>query len=352
VGVLGPRPALMRRLPWEGGGSATARAALLFGAIVLVTGVRFADLSQLVALHAQPFRLLDSPQKWFLHGSLLNIFAGHALHVESPLQIRGFYLAATFLAIGAILYYGHRGLADPGERWRFFVLVALSPLLHVLVFWVGKSDAFLVAGYFLLLLARGPLVVGALALGMTLAHQEIATVLLAVHALLHRPRPALLLALVAGWAAGLGVHQVYLAQLGITGSSRVLWAAGRLEAFARSNFARPVAMLALSFSWFWIPVLVFLRERRGWAVPGLAAGCFAVATFGVDFTRVFTVMALPLIVHVARELARAEGGVLQPHFRAFTLLAFVQMELAIGRVWDNGWALMLVRALGIRPGGL
>jgi hypothetical protein len=31
-----------------------------------------------------------------------------------------------------------------------------------------------------------------------------------------------------------------------------------------------------------------------------------------------------------------------------TGLGFLQMEIAIGRIWDNGWTLIIVEALGIR----
>lgn len=334
------------------GGSATRRAALLFAAVVLVTGVRFADMSSLGELHARPLQLLDSPRDHYLHSSLVNIFVGHALQAVSPRRIQTLYLGAMALALGAMLLYGHRAVADPAERWTFFRILALSPLIHVLAFWVGKSDPFLVAGYFLLLLSENSLVVGALALGMTLAHLEQATVVLWVHALLHRPRPAVLIPLLGGWLAGLGVHHVYLTELGMAGSPRVSWLADRLEFLGRNNFARPYAMLALSFSWFWIPVLAYLRGRREWPLPLAAGACFLVAALAMDFTRVFTLLSLPLTVHVARGLAREGGGLLVPRLGMLTVLAFLQMELAIGRIWDNAWALMLVKRLGIDLRGL
>jgi hypothetical protein len=334
-----------RGLPWEGGSSATARGALLFGAVVVVTGVRFVGLPFLVSLHADPLRLLERQDQWFLHGSILNIFVGHALHVVEPLQIQGFYLVASLLAMAALLYYGHRALPDEGPRWTFFLLVALSPVLHVLVFWIGKADPFIVAAYAFLLLTRNPVAAGGLSLAITLSHQEIATILLAVHVALHRPRPATLVGLIAGWAIGLGLHQVYATQIGLAGSFRVGWLWDRPGALARMNFARPLTMAAFSFCWFWAAVLVFLHERRERLIMGLAALCFGVAALALDFTRVFTLMALPLIVYIARELAREEGGALRPWRRSLVLLAFMQMELAQGRVWDNGWALMLVRAV-------
>jgi hypothetical protein len=335
-----------------GGGWATRRAALLLVAVVLVTGVRFADFSSLGELHARPFDPLADPRDRYLHASLINIFVGHALGAVSPRRMYVLYLGATALALGLILLYGHRAVRDPDERWAFFRFLALSPLIHVLAFWVGKSDAFLVGAYFLLLLTEQPVVVGALALGMTLAHLEQATVVLAVHALLHRRRPAALVPLLAGWLAGVGVHQVYLAQLGMAGAPRVAWLGERLEYLARNNLVRPYVMLALSFSWFWIPVLAYFTRPRERRVPLLAAGCFLVAALAIDFTRVFTLISLPLTVHVARGLARdGGGGPLAPRLGALTVLAFLQMELAIGRVWDNGWALMLVKRLGINLRG-
>ena len=330
--------------------STTLRAALLFAAIVAVTGVRFVDLDDLVALHTHPLRLIEDSRAHYLHASLVSAFLGHALEAVSPRRVQALYLTAALLALAAILLYGHRAIVDPAQRWIFFRLLAISPLIHVLLFWVGKSDPFFVAGYFLLLLSGHPLVVGALSLGMTLTHPEQATVVLAVHTILHRPRPGLLLAHVAGWAGGVGIYQVYLAQLDIAGSPRLAWVVDRFDVLARTNLARPVSMLWLSFSWFWIPVLGYVTTRRDRVVPVLAGGCFVVAALGADFTRIFTVVSLPLAVHVARELACEDGGVLGGWVRMLTALAFLQVELAIGRVWDNGWALMLLRNLGVRLG--
>jgi hypothetical protein len=341
----------MTRGPGWRGRPSTRWAALLFAAIVLVTGVRFVNLSTMGALHARPLERLE-PSEQYLHASLLNIFVGHTFRAWSIPRMRVMYLGALTLALGAILLYGHRAVADPVERWTFFRLLALSPLIHVLVFWLGKSDPYLVSGYFLLLLSGNSVVVGALALGMTLAHLEQATALLAVHALLHRPRPAVLAALLAGWLAGLGAHQVYLGQLGLAGSPRAAWLWERAEHLGRNNLARPYAMLALSFSWFWMPVFAYVRGRREWTPPLLAGACFAMAMLAIDFTRVFTLVALPLIVHVARELAREGGGALRPRLGVLTWLGFLQMELAIGRIWDNAWALMLMRRLGVDLRGL
>lgn len=335
----------MRGLGWIGSG--TGRATLFFAAIVLVTGVRFVGMSVMGDLHARPLQRLESPQDQYLHSSLVSIFVGHTLGAVSPRRMRALSLSVMALALSAVLLYGHRAVPDPAERWTFFRLLALSPLIHVLVFWLGKSDPYLVAGYFLLLLSGNAFVVAALALGMTLTHLEQATVLLAVHGLLHRPRPAVVGGLLAGWLAGLAVHQAYLVQLGLAGSPRVSWLWDHPDVLGRNNLARPYAMLALSFSWFWIPLFAYLRDRRGWTLPLLSGACFAVAMLAMDFTRVFTLVALPLIVHVARELAHEGAGTLRPRLGALTGLGFLQMELAVGRIWDNAWALMLVRRLGV-----
>ena len=328
-------------------GAATRRGAVLFAAILLVTGPRFVDLNALTRLYAEPFRLLPDPADHYLHASVSGIFVGHLLGAVSPHRAQVLAVAAALVAVAAMLAYGHRAIAEPDERWRFFRLLALSPLLHVLVFWLGKSDPYLVAPYFLLLLARGPAMAGLLAFAMTLAHPEQATVILGVHAVLHRPARGVLLASVGGWAAGIGAEQAYLVQIGLTGSPRARWLAEWGAFLIRSNLVRPVAMLALSFGWFWIPVIVYAWSRRATTTLALAGLCFVIAAAGTDFTRVFTILALPLTVHVARALAREGGGVLAPWLGRLMPLGFLQMELAIGRVWDNGWAVLLARALGI-----
>ena len=328
-------------------GVGTGRAALLLVAIAVVTGPRFVDGEALIQLHADPFRVLDELRR-FLHSSLVNIFVGHAFGAVSPRRVQALSLTATALALGAVLLYGHRAIADPSQRWTFVRLLALSPLIHVLMFWMGKSDPYLVLAYFLLLLTRDRVGVAALALVMTLAHPEQAAVVLAVHAILYRPGPTLLLALLVGWAVGMGVHQAYLAQIGMSGWPRGTWIAARLDIPPRYNLGRPVSMLWLSFSWFWIPLLVYAKGRPDWKLPALAGLCFMVAAASADFTRVFTLVSLPLIVHIARELAGAQGGVLGPWLGRLTALGFLQMEIAMGRIWDNGWTLIVVEAFGLR----
>ena len=329
------------------GRAATRRAAVLFATILLVTGPRFVDTDTLAGLYAQPLRLLPDPADRYLHSSVGNIVVGSLLGAVSPRRVQALAIAAALAAVAAVLAYGHRAITDPDERWTFFRLLALSPLLHVLAFWLGKSDPYLVGTYFLLLLARHPVVAALLAMAMTLAHPEQATVVLAVHAAMHRPTRAVLLAMLAGWAAGAGVTQLYLAELGLAGSPRAAWIGQWLEVLIRNNFSRPVTMLWLSFSWFWIPVIAYAWARRRARLLALAGICFVIAASSADFTRVFTLLSLPLTVHVARELARGAGGALGPWVRRLTPLGFLQMELAIGRVWDNGWAVLLVRALGI-----
>jgi hypothetical protein len=272
---------------------------------------------------------------------------GYLVGAVSPRRVQALAIVAALGAVAAVLAYAHRAIADSEERWTFFRLLALSPLLHVLSFWLGKSDPYLVGSYFLLLLTRHPAGAAVLAMAMTLAHPEQATVILAVHAAMHRPARAWLLAILAGWAAGAGVTQLYLAELGLAGSPRAAWAGQWLEVLLRNNVARPVTMLWLSFSWFWIPVLAYVWARRGTRLLALAGICFVVAASSADFTRVFTLLSLPLTVHVARSLAREGGDALGPWLNRLMPLGFLQMELAIGRVWDNGWAVLLMRALGI-----
>ena len=77
------------------------------------------------------------------------------------------------------LLYGHRAIAQPAQRWASFRLLALSPLIHVLVFWMGKSDPFRVMADLFLLLTRDRVAVAGLALAMTLVHPEQAAVVLA-----------------------------------------------------------------------------------------------------------------------------------------------------------------------------
>jgi len=143
-----------------------------------------------------------------------------------------------FRSLVAVILYGRHSLAEAGQRWIFFRLVAVSPLIHVLVFWLGKSDPFLVIAYMLLLVARQPVVVCGLSLVLTLAHPEQATVVLFVHLVLERPGRSLVLVHVLGWAMGLAVGQAYLAQLGLVGSPRVVWLANRLDLLVRANLLR------------------------------------------------------------------------------------------------------------------
>lgn len=312
---------------------AAAAYLLLFFALY---GVRFIDVPSLVALFANPFALLPADYQ-FLHGSPLGPLIGHFLGVRGKYEIYLFFSAAACAALAALGVLAWRA-AEPARRPLVFTVLALSPLLHVLLSWVGKSDPLLILGYAAFLLLPESLLISLPAFAMLLAHREQALIILALHLLLFPHEWRRILWALPGAAAAL-LWFVYYGQVlgGFAGRESALW-----ESTEQLLSAGPIAVLLgvlLIFGWFWLVIAHLLKthsEKIRIAVAAVAVLALALAT--VDHTRVGAILGLPLVLFALR--AYGAEGQPAPSLRAWIFLAalgLIQLESAGAGVLFSHW---------------
>jgi hypothetical protein len=308
----------MRRVGW-----------FLLG-FLLLNGVRGSDFPQFRFLVEHPLALLPEVDGQFRHGSPLTYLAGVPLA-----ELFGPHAAFALVTAGGfgLLALALRRFLRPfpaAQRATILVVLASTPLLVVLTRWIGKSDPYLAAFYLLVVTARRPALQALLAAAMVLCHREIATVILVLHIACARRDVAPLL---AGLAAGHGLVLAYWhLLLPAPPASRAQYAAGHREAILAAVVTAPLVHIAFALNWFWY--FLFAHARRARDLAPIAV-VLLVAAMATDFTRVASLCALPIILHVA---VRTPAAAL-PRARWFPLLFVVQFQVEgfLGRTYDWNW---------------
>lgn len=266
---------------------------------VLVYGVGFADIPDFMRLSAEPFSLLPDISRQFLHSSPLIFFLAHPLTIwlggnaSFSITMFGGLLFAFFCARAFIHY--HFGSQEKLAASLFLA----SPLLLIMISWIGKSDPLLIGFFCLLTMSRHWILVLWWSLLMILAHRDLGVVMLVGYALLFRPN---YLALALGAAVGLlmiyGYHHYLLLE---PPQTRMEFALGSLPIFIRGVAESPLAHIVLMFGPFWLAIVYLL--------PGISAReivvfllALAAACLSLDFTRVFILAAIPLIFYLVKRM--------------------------------------------------
>ena len=302
---------------------------LLAVLVAAAYGVRVNDVTELLAAAADPFRMVLPPERQFLYGSPLPLFiSSYYLHNAVPpgaaytwLQLFGaiVFLVALGRRIG-------RGLS-PSERNIALTVLLASPLLVNALFWIGKTDLFLIGGYLLLSTSEDDASQILLAVLMLLCHAEMGSVLLLLQLLLTpgRWRP-----IVAGLVLGHVLARGYAFLLTPSPASRLDFALANARTFVSAFFATPVLHLLATFGAFWI-YFVTPPIRPAHVAVFLAA--LGLAIVAQDFTRVFTILSVPALIEISRTVAAT-----RPSRVAWLWpLAFVQVHLAGTNIlWAHG----------------
>jgi hypothetical protein len=155
-------------------------------------------------ISAAPFVVNLPAQDQYLYGSPFTFLLGsyyqhHGLdYAWAFFTVNALGLAAFFSSLYALMVRQFQSESRGAAALVFFS----SPLLFVLLSWIGKSDAYLLAFYFLFRLTGSGFTQLLLCALMTVCHRELAVVVLLVHLCLDpgRWRPAAL-GLLAGEAA-------------------------------------------------------------------------------------------------------------------------------------------------------
>jgi hypothetical protein len=315
---------------------------LLAAAFVAVYGIRTTDVPEFQIIASAPFHVGLPPDHQFLYGSPLTFFlGGYYLHHGLP---RGAAFAVVQIIGWALLVVGFKAALEarvaPAARGAVTVVLLVSPLLFVLSSFVGKSDTYLLAFVFLLTATESPATSAVLAGLTVLCHRELGGAVLLSYSLLHRKRRAAVL--FGGAAAALAVTVYTQVLLSQAPSSRLDYFVLHGGAIWHNILAHPLLHVVFTFGPFWLFVVTRPRFPRTWIA--VAALAFLLAAAAADFTRVFVIVAAPLLFEIAAQ-AGAEiadrGGLVVGAWRwsveALWPLVFVQLHLAGPKIfWARG----------------
>jgi hypothetical protein len=327
--ALSIRRMTARAYPW-------ALAALF----VALYGLRTTDVEEFRIVATSPLRMLLPENRQFLYSSPFTFFiANYYSHHGVPVHVG--FVVVELIGACLFLYALHRvftATVEPAAYAPALVILFASPLLFVLTSFVGKSDPYLIGFFLLLTIAESAATVLLLALAMTLCHSEMGAAILLAYVFLHRSR----------WrpiAAGVAVGEILVwsyTHLWLTPvpesrtSFLLLNLAGAWQTFAH----HPLLHLFAAFGVFWIFVVTNLTRAR-FAVVAFA---LLLAVVARDFTRVFILVSIPLLIDIARGLAveiARDGGIRVGRYRvgvnAVWPLVFVQLQLAGPTIlWARG----------------
>lgn len=324
------------------------QATLMLPALVWLYGWRTIDTVEWRTITAAPLSVTLDPGQQFLYGSPFIFLLG------SYYQRQGLDFVAAFIMVHGLglVFFGYAllrcltQLCSTSGRAAGVIVLAGSPLLFVVLTWVGKSDTYLLAFYLLLVTARSRLTMAILSVLMIACHRELALAMLTAHGLLRGS----VLPIAIGAAIGTVGTFVYThAVLTSVPSSRLDFVLAHARHMVRGVIAHPVIHLAATLGPFWIYLCrpsAFTVTRV--AVLGMAA---VLACFGYDFTRVFIIAATPLLLVLTEEVVAElrESGRVGVFGRpvglgALSLLALLQVQVMGAKVlWVRGFEWTLLR---------
>lgn len=314
-----------------------AHPLLVVPLFLALYGYGTVDVADFRMLSAAPLELNVNARRQFLQYSPLTFFLGYPLT-----STVGAVASYALVMLGGFLFFVVALRRFVAVRYRSFqddamLMFLATPLLIVLSQFIGKSDPYLVAFLLLLVTSRHPMVQVLLACLVILSHLEIGLLVLGSAMFLRIvPFRTTLLGGLTGALLIYGYHHYLLpfppqsrADIGMELLSEALDAVSRT----------PVLHLVLTFGPFWLCVLTARRLDWRWLTVCLGTTVVAVAT--LDFTRVFVLVGLPMIIAVVDQLVpRPDAGVAADQFTprwfaALPLCAFFQAHLISYYVYDS-----------------
>ena len=323
-----------------------ANPLLVLPLFLVLYGYGTIDRTDFAALSAAPLRLHSTPGRQFLHSSPLTFFLGYPLTTTlgqnasfAVVMAGGWACFVLALRRFASVRYGPR-------RNDALLMLFASPLLIVLSQFVGKSDSYLVA-CLLWLAAGAPSAVQALLAGlMVLCHLEMGLLVLGAAMFLRIvPWRAPAVGAIIGVALIMG-YQHYL--LPAVPQSRADLGLELLQESIDAVLSTPILHLVFSFGPFWVCVLMARPTDRRWLVA--AAATAVLSSITLDFTRVFVLVGLPMIIAIVDKLIRdadlaGNDAPASSWLTVLPLCAFVQVHLITHLSYDSRMPELVLRVL-------
>jgi hypothetical protein len=313
-----------------------ARPLLVIPMFLAVYGAATIDVSDFRVLSAAPLQLHVEPSRQFLHFSSLPFVLGYPVtSTVGPawsfwiVMLGGLILCAAALRRCAAVRYGSR-------QNDAMLMVFATPLMIVLSQYIGKSDPFMVAFLLLLVASTNPLMQVLLAGFVVLSHLEIGLLVLGSAMFLRIvPFRWTTLGAFAGVLLVFGYHN-YL--LPAPPQSRADMGIEYLSAALDAVLSTPVLHLVSMFGPFWWCVLMARNLDWRWLMVFFATT--VVASVTLDFTRVFILVGLPLVIAIVDKVISSADQTAGDHgppawFSVLPLFAFVQVHLLSTYVYDS-----------------
>ena len=293
---------LPRSAPWL--------ALLMLPVLVWLYGWRTIDTVEWRTITAAPFAVSLDPSQQFLYGSPLTFLLG------SYYEHQGLDFEAAFVVvhgIGLVFFAGAlfrclTTLCSSSGRAAGAIVLAGSPLLFVVLTWIGKSDTYLLAFYLLLVTTRSRLTTAMLCVLMIACHRELALAILVGHVLL---LDGLLAPIAIGAATGTALSFLFThGLLTSVPASRLDYLVANARELTRGVVLHPLVHLVATLGPFWI----YVCRPSAMTAARMAVLAMAVllASLAHDFTRVFIIAATPLLLALTQEVVaelRDAGGV-------------------------------------------
>ena len=295
-------------------------------------GLRTNGEAEFRTISAAPFAMNLPAQDQYLYSSPFTFFLGsyyqhHGLdYAWAFFVVNALGLAAFFVSLYRLLATGRFG-----DRSAAALVLFTSPLLFVMLSWIGKSDAYLLAFYFMFTLSESRVSQAVLAGLMILCHAEMGAVVLCIDWCLTRRRGvAIALGVIAGEGAVLTYTHLLLSPSPDSRVTYVLTHSAELWIIFRSH---PFLHLAATLGPFWVyaATRVFTDPLR----IALFAVALSLAAASYDFTRVFVIVSTPMLLAITREVVADSGqdGVIRVGRRrlgvcALWPLMFLQFQCA------------------------
>jgi len=306
------------------------RPLLVIPLFLCLYGYGTIDTEAFRILSAAPLTLHPDTGRQFLQFSPVVYFLGYPFT-----QVFGATWSFAFVMGGGLVLFAAAlrrfAAVRYGDHQRdAMLMVFATPLLIVLTQYLGKSDLFMVSAFLLLVVTPGLAAQIALGAIVVLGHFEMGLLMLTTAIVLGiLPRRAVLGA-IAGLLLLYGYHYVLLPAVP---QSRATVGTGFLNEALTAVTNTPILHLIFTFGAFWICVLTAWPLSWRWRI--VFVGTLGLASVTLDFTRVFTLLALPMIIAVIDGVLSRPADRPPAWLAILPLLAFVQAHLLSGYVFDS-----------------
>jgi hypothetical protein len=272
-------------------------------------GLRTSGEAEFRTISAAPFVMNLPPQDQYLYSSPFTFFLG-SYYQHHGLDYAWAFFVVNALGLAAFFVSLYRLLATDGfgDRSAAALVLFTSPLLFVMLSWIGKSDAYLLAFFFMFTLTESRVSHMVLSALMILCHAEMGAGVLCVDWCLTRRRgAAMAIGLIAGEAAVYAYTHFMLSPMP---ASRATYALDHLPALWSIFWSHPILHIAATLGPFWIygATRLFTNPLRA----ALFALALALAVMSYDFTRIFVIVSAPMLLQITREVVAdnaRDGGV-------------------------------------------